>query len=488
MQWIYERKLFATLIAMEKETGISFHDTTGPISVIRDLCINGEFFELGDLLNRMLPMNRSLNVLLLNQDLMEKLSKIDTKDDVLKFISSLQKNKSILPADLATKFEDALTCADPSNHQMFNDWSVARGRYELLEELLGKLKGAVPESFPAPSRSYPIENGSQNHSFITVDESPSSRAAHQNSLVPRSRYHDPSNQPIRTAVFSNSGRYVSVGTNNQSLVLCDVVDRDQLRVVGKSQKIHSGSVYACAWSPDDRWLATGSNDQTVRISPLSQLLGESVDRVGCRIQLQSGTVRSLCYLADGSVLVCGVSGDDGVRGVDTHTGQGMWSLSCSGGEGYINTVDMDGSGTGRVASASSTGTVCVIDPRTVGKVWEAHEISGSSSVACIYGDSVAVGTETGELSLYDIRSSAHNPIWHNESGHFASVRAVDFDRSGRFLSTASFDKTCKIFDSVGGHMVKSLEAHSDRAVWVNWSPTDDVIVSCGTDSSVVLFG
>ena len=505
LKWLHEHNLFSSLIAMERETGISLHKSSDRTDIVRELCLTGQLEKLGEVVTRMFPDESGVHGSIIVQRLKEKLAGIGTKEDVIAFISDLRSAKRFIPPTTLTSFEEAVISADPSKHNIFTNWSVAKGRYELFELLVKILQSVYPDRAPQDLCSVCCagSSGALSEMICTLHGSnfpkvPSSKFAtpvgsplpvksgpakpprtddFASSLRPVGEYRDGSNQPVRSATFSNAGHLVAIGTNSQSLVVCDAAD---LRVVGKSHKVHFGSVYTCAWSPDDAWIATGSNDQTIRLSPVAQVLGHSAEKSGSRIQLEFGTVRSLSFAQEG-MLVCGVSGDGIVRGIDPFTGLVEWSLRCV--DGFTTSVDCQGS---LIVVGSSTGSVRVVDHRANEFVWDLPPRTGSA-VAAIQGTSVAVGTEMGDVSLWDIRSPV-NPVWEIQAAHSGSVRGVDFDRSSRHIATASFDKSSKVFEAVTGELVTTLEGHRDRVVGVAWSPRDDRLVTCGSDSTVVLWG
>jgi WD40 repeat protein len=491
LKWLYERKLFSSLIALEEETGISLHHAKGRIRVIRDLCISGDLTELDSLISHMFPNDSSLVAAIAEQALMEKLFKLESKQDVISFISALQNEKPKLSPTTISQMESALTSSDAQKHAIFTDWNIDKGRYMLFEKLLVKLRPLFPHSFSSTDSTIPEETSvsrkiSPSTSSIKFESfTMSEKQFNPGKIEYLSKYVDDSNQPIRSAQFSNDGRMLAIGTNSHSLLLCGLSSRNDINVMGKSQKIHSGSVYTCAWSPDDRWVATGSNDQTIRLNPVSQLLGETVEKSGSRIQLQLGTIRSLSFV-NSVTLSCAFSGDSTVRGVDVSTGKTIWGFA-NGQDGYTNTVDciLDT----MVLAASSTGHVSLVDAKSLESLWKYANVC-SSVVAAISGNYLSVGSEAGDVFLFDIRKGT-DPLWAHEGIHSGSVRMIDFDRSNQFLASASFDKTIKVFDvsTAAGSTAATLDSvHTDRIVSVCWNPVSDVLVSCGTDSAVVLWG
>lgn len=507
LKWLCEKGLFRTLIAMEEESQISLQNCHPDILSVRKLCFQGKYDDLSGLLRKMLPNESDVLVECVKQELKELLSNVDTESDVSMFVERLSIARESLRPEEKREFEDAITAEDPSRHPILASWSIWKGRYRLFERIAERLAPHFPT--PPEANSISIRAGNPLSEIISAYRA--SHSKNYNSFLYSSservystppssvgsvssassmlasgpekarvcwEYQEESKQPIRAVSFSPNGDYLAIGTNSQSLVVCGV--KGALKPLGKSHKLHAGSVYTCAWSRDGEWIATGSNDQTIRLSPLGQLLGESVERSGSRIQLQTGTVRSLTYL-DASSLVTGCSGDSTLRVIDPMTSLIKVSFPQED-RGHTTSVD---SCEEVVCAASSHGTVWVVDPRAGQTVWKAVGGQSLSAMAAMRFTSIAVGNEAGDLILWDTRS-ALTPVWKVDGLHAGSIRGLDFSADLKSIATVSFDKSGRITDALSGDLVGCMEGHSDKVVGVAWR-SSPYIASCGTDSRVLLW-
>jgi WD40 repeat protein/serine/threonine protein kinase len=153
---------------------------------------------------------------------------------------------------------------------------------------------------------------------------------------------------VRSLAVTADARHVALGQGDGTLLLIDVDARKGLRTYGA----HRGPIWALAFSPDGKTLASGGADRQVRLWSAADL------KPGAPLEESAHEVRALAFAPDGRRLASGsVAGL--VRIWDTRTGNNLASNT-----GHTDTVScLAFSPDGRtLASGSDDRTIKLWDP------------------------------------------------------------------------------------------------------------------------------
>ncbi len=193
---------------------------------------------------------------------------------------------------------------------------------------------------------------------------------------------------------------------------------------------HQDWVQAVAISPDGKWLASGSSDQTVKLWEMATgtLLGS----------LRHGyVVNAITISSDGAWLAS--AGDDGtVRLWDGKTGaqRGAWS-----GQGYAIFAAVFSPDAKLLAAAGKDRSVFV---------WRTGN-----------GDRV-----------------------HTLDGHTGDIYALAFSPDGKFLASAGADKKIRIWNVANGQETATLPGHKDKVLALVYSPDGKWLASGDTGEAI----
>ncbi|MBC6477892.1 MAG: trypsin-like peptidase domain-containing protein [Hormoscilla sp. GM7CHS1pb] len=241
-------------------------------------------------------------------------------------------------------------------------------------------------------------------------------------------------------------------------------------VLADTLKGHSDVVYSVAISPDGQLLASGSDDNTIKIWNLGS------GRLLRTLTGHSGDVNSVgqAWGPDGQLLASG-SGDRTIK--IWNLGSGRLLRTLTGHSRWVRSVAI--SPDGQLLASGS-------DDRTI-KIWNLgsgrllRTLTGHSH----WVNSVAISPD-GQLLASGSRDRTIK-IWNLESGrllrtfkgHSHWVNSVAISPYGQLLASGSYDRTIKIWNLESGRLLRTLTGHSDWVRSVAFSPDGQTIVSGG---------
>ncbi|MEQ8667861.1 MAG: protein kinase [Pirellulales bacterium] len=202
---------------------------------------------------------------------------------------------------------------------------------------------------------------------------------------------------------------------------------------------HTERVTGVAFSPDGRRLASGGDDNTIKLWDVET--GEEVSTLTGHAK----GVRSVAFSPDGRRLASG-GGDNTIKLWDVETGEEESTLT--GHAAGVNSVAFSHNGR-RLASGSYDKMI---------KLWDVEMGEEVSTLACFTNANgvyrVAFSPDGRRLAFSE-RSNNTIQLWDVETGeevstltgHTAGVNSVAFSPDGRRLASGSSDSTIKLWDA-----------------------------------------
>ena len=102
---------------------------------------------------------------------------------------------------------------------------------------------------------------------------------------------------VITVAFSPDGRYIVSGSSDMTIRLWDAQTGDQ---VGSPLQGHTSFVNSVAFSPDGRYIVSGSDDRSIRVWD-----AQTGGQVGNPLQGHTDSVWSVAFSPDGSHILSG---------------------------------------------------------------------------------------------------------------------------------------------------------------------------------------
>ena len=267
-------------------------------------------------------------------------------------------------------------------------------------------------------------------------------------------------------------------TNTQHMLVQYLIDTSTIRyaLCGNSTNViastaqtltgHTGWVESISWSPNGKYIASGSFDRAVRIW--------NANTGTCIHTLEGHTesIYSVAWSPDSKHIASGAD-DITIKVWDATTGSCIHTLT--GHTSSINSVSWSPDGK-HIASGSRDYTIRVWDVTTgtciqtlFGHNCPVNSVSWSPDSKYI-----ASGADDMTIKVWD--TTTYNCI-HNLIGHTERVWSISWSPDGKHIASGSNDKTIKIWDVTTGNCIRTLGGHGFLVYSVAWSPNSKHIAS-----------
>lgn len=230
---------------------------------------------------------------------------------------------------------------------------------------------------------------------------------------------------------SSNGQYWAVGSKRGEVR----VWKERGRILHQVWQAHTNTVYALAFSPDNRTLATGSWDSSVKLWDLES---------GAQLWIGWHTkgINTVAFTPNGDMLASG-GHDAAVQVWDPHNGMKLQTLP-------------------------HPGPVYVV-------TWSPG------------GHLLASGDFEGNLRLWEIQQTLPATCMQMIPGHTNRVMGLAFSPNGSRLASGSWDQTVKLWETANGCLLQAHSVHTDQVNRVAWSPDGRYVASCSYDKAIWLW-
>ncbi|MFC4531293.1 helix-turn-helix domain-containing protein [Sphaerisporangium dianthi] len=251
---------------------------------------------------------------------------------------------------------------------------------------------------------------------------------------------------------------------------------------------HTDSVYAAAYRPDGRLLATAGGDRVVRVwdvrDPHRPFLTATLTG-------HTGEVLSVAFSPDGRTLVT-AGGDRTAR---------LWDVSDPRAPRLLGVLTGHGEGIRSVAFAPDGRTVATASLDRTARLWNVADPRRPTALATLRAHTDAVfgvafsprggllataGIDRAAL-LWDVSDPRHPSRLATVTGHDGGVLAVAFSPDGRTLATAAFDGVARLWDVTRPRHTRPLGAltgHESLLYAVAFS-SDGRTAATGSDDNTI---
>ncbi|ELS47155.1 tyrosine kinase family protein [Microcystis aeruginosa FACHB-905 = DIANCHI905] len=277
---------------------------------------------------------------------------------------------------------------------------------------------------------------------------------------------------VESVVYSPDGRYLASGSSDNTIKIWEVATGRELRTLTG----HYSFVRSVVYSPDGRYLASGSSDNTIKIWEVA------TEKEFRKLTGHSNIVWSVVYSPDGRYLASG-SYDKTIKIWEVATGRELRTLAVH--TDLVSSVVYSPDGR-YLASGSWDNTI---------KIWEVatgrelrtltgHSDRVESVVYSPDGRYLASGSWDNTIKIWEVATGRE---LRTLTGHSLGVYSVTYSPDGRYLASGSDDKTIKIWEVETGKELRTLTGHSRGVYSVAYSPDGRYLASGSLDKTIKIW-
>ena len=234
-------------------------------------------------------------------------------------------------------------------------------------------------------------------------------------------------------------------------------------------------IYAVAWSPDRRHIASGGHDRMVHVWDATTGVSSFIYRG------HTAGVTTIAWSPDGRYMAS-ASLDKTVQVWDVGTGQKISSYEGHAGMIYAVAWSPDGKHIASTSGGGTDNTVHLWDAATGEQVltYHGHAYWTRAVAWSPDGKRIASGS-LREVQVWNVIDGSKASSYR---GHEGWVRAIAWSPDGKRIASTSEDKAVQIWEVAKGKQIATYHGHADWVGIVMWSPDSKRIVSASKDNIV----
>ncbi|MGL5081366.1 MAG: protein kinase domain-containing protein [Microcoleaceae cyanobacterium] len=273
---------------------------------------------------------------------------------------------------------------------------------------------------------------------------------------------------VNAIAFSPDGKYLASGSQEGLVKIWDAVTGELLETFEGD----SSPIWAVNFSPDGQELATGSD--------LWRILEWNLANKELFVPLEhAGAIWSV-DISPNEQTIASASSDLTVRVWDRQSGLVLFDFPVHTDIVYAVAFTPDGT---QLVSGSQDQTIKIISLETgeVLKSLDAHSGGVRTLAVSPDGQKIVSGGFDDTVKIWSLETGK---LLQTLSGHSGDVLSVAISPDGRSVASGSADRTVKVWSLETGELLNTLTGHTNEVDTVAFSPDGRVLASGGKDRAV----
>jgi len=287
------------------------------------------------------------------------------------------------------------------------------------------------------------------------------------------------NEAVRSLAFLPDGKHLVAASGDGALVVWDITSGMQHSAIATGDRITSMSAQISGELVATAGLSGSS--KALRVSLWDTRSGEMVDQV-----LESQFGIAVAFSSTGQQLAIAklTDSDEGTGKILVFDSKDWSKPQFEAGEheGVVNALAFSPDDR-YIVVGYDDGKVRFIDAST--GVAQDHSIYiptiPRAFTFCESGTLLAIGTETGEIHLWDVKAQASRTVI---KGHTSRINALASLPNGTTIISCGRDRALKLWDTVSGELLTTLSGHGRQIFCIAVSPSGDTIASGGLEGDI----
>ena len=269
----------------------------------------------------------------------------------------------------------------------------------------------------------------------------------------------------------------------------DGFSKEELHLRLTIDTLHTGNITSLSFSPDNKTLASGSVDKTVKLWAVNN--GGNTDN----FKGHTNQIRSVAFSPDGRFVASGCW--DNTINI-WHVGSGKKVITLDGHSQQVLSIAFSPDGK-TLASGGTDQTIKLWDLTSMKEIatWKGHRNQVCSVAFSPSGRILASGSWDRTIRLWEVASGQNVAIIENGQ---MTVSCVTFSPDGKLLASAEeltgkstpaarASVTCciKLWDTATGNNIAVLEKQPGNIYTIAFSPDGKTLVSGGANKAIIIW-